>query len=128
MQTLTAMTLGALAIGAAAFAYDTARADPPTDCPSHEVSLYFEHGKSEFNDFSKRLVERVAAEAKACGARQIVAETKVSGERAKTVEQAFASRGVQVILVGPTHVSPTGGAEIADRAANVRLTMNRAVG
>jgi len=128
MQTLTAMTLGALAIGAAAFAYDTARADPPVDCPSHEVSLYFEHGKSEFNDFSKRLVERVAAEAKACGARQIVAETKVSGDRAKTVEQAFASRGVQVILVGPTQVSPNGAADIADRAANVRLTMNRAVG
>ncbi len=128
MRALTAMTLGALALGVAAFAYDTARAEPPVDCPTQEVSLYFEHGKSEFNDFSKQLVERVAAEAKACGARQIVAETKVGGERARTVQQAFASRGVEVILVGPTHLSPTGGADIADRAANVRLTMNRAIG
>lgn len=128
MQALTTMTLAALALGAAAFAYDTARADPPANCPSHEVSLYFEQGQNEFNTFSKQLVERVAGEAKECGARQIVAETPVTGERAKAIQQAFESRGIKVILVGPPRIAPAGDDSIAGRAANVRLTMNRAVG
>lgn len=125
MQKLTAMTLGALALGAVAFTYDTAKAQTPATCPTHEVSLYFEQGKTEFNEFSRQLVERVAAEAKACGARQIVAETPVTGQRAKAVRQAFAARGVDVILVGPSRLAPADDS-IASRSANVRLTMNRA--
>ena len=47
MQALTAMTIGALVLGAAAFAYDTASADEPS-CAGREASIYFEKGRNEF--------------------------------------------------------------------------------
>ena len=54
MQTLTAMTLGALILGAAAFAYDTASASEPS-CDGREASVYFDKGKSDVtNDFSSK--------------------------------------------------------------------------
>jgi len=127
MQTLTAMTLGALILGAAAFAYDAASANEPS-CAKREVSVYFEKGKSEINDFSKVVVERLASEAKACGIDTVVADTKVDGKRAASLAQAFEPFGVKVIVTGNPPSSPVASDFIADRAATVRLTMNRDVG
>jgi len=127
MQALTAMTIGALILGAAAFAYDTASADERS-CAGREVSVYFEKGKSEFNDFSKAVIERVAAEAKSCGISQVVAETKVDGKRLDAISNAFEPLGLKVILAGPPRIAPPAGDSIADRSASVRLTMNRDVG
>ncbi len=129
MQTLTAMTLGALILGAAAFAYDAASAQDAF-CEGLEVSVYFEKGKSEINDFSKVVVERVAAEAKACGITTIVADTNVEGRRAVAIAiaKAFQPSGVRVVFAGNPSLAPADGDFIADRAATVRLTMNRSVG
>jgi hypothetical protein len=127
MQALTAMTLGALVLGAAAFAYDAASAREQA-CEGREASIYFEKGKTEFNDFSKVVVERVAAEAKACGISQIVASTKAGGKRAEAIARAFEPLGVKVILVGQPPTAPAVGDFISDRAASVRLTMNRDLG
>lgn len=122
MQKLTAMTLGAILIGLAGFVYDTASGQQPTACPQREVALYFEKGATEFNDMSKQLVQRVALEAKACGAKQVVAETK-GGERAAAISQAFEPFGVRVILVSPR--LSTSGDGISDRTATVRLGPTR---
>jgi hypothetical protein len=127
MQALTAMTIGALVLGAVAFAYDTASADEPA-CAGREASIYFEKGRNEFNDFSKAVVERLAAEAKACGVSQVVAETRVGGKRLDAISNAFEPLGLKVILVGPPRVAPPAGDFVADRAASVRLTMSRDVG
>lgn len=128
MQPLTAMTMGAVALAAAAFAWDSATAQTPDACPTHEVSLYFEKGQTQFNGFSKAVVERIAAEARACGAQQVVAETKVHGARADAIVDAFASEGMQVVLAGQPRTAPQAGDFIADRAASVRLTLSRDVG
>ena len=127
MQTLTAMTLGALILGAAAFAYDTAFAQEAA-CEGRKVSVYFEKGKSEINDFSKAVVERVAAEAKACGITTVVADARIDGRRATAIAKAFQPSGVKVVLAGNPSLAPAKGDFIADRAATVRLTMNRDIG
>jgi hypothetical protein len=127
MQTLTAMTLGALIIGGLAFAYDAASADEPS-CAGREASVYFEKGKSEINDFSKAVVERVAAEAKACGVTTVVADTKVDGRRAASLARAFEPLGLKVVVTGSPRLAPPAGDFIADREARVRLTMSRDVG
>lgn len=127
MQTLTAMTLGALILGAAAFAYDAASAQEAS-CEGREVSVYFEKGKSDINDFSRAVVERIAAEAKACGITTVIADTKVDGRRAAAIAEAFQPSGVKVVLAGNPSLAPANGDFIADRAVTVRLTMNRSVG
>ncbi len=124
MQKLKAMTLGAVLIGLAGFVYDTASAQQPAACPQREVALYFEKGAAEFNDMSKQLVQRVAMEAKACGAKQVVAETK-TGERAQAVSEAFEPFGIRVILVSQR--LSTSGDAISDRTATVRLGPTRQV-
>lgn len=127
MQTLTAMTLGALILGAAAFAYDAASAQEAS-CEGREVSVYFEKGKSDINDFSRAVVERIAAEAKACGITTVIADTKVDGRRAAAIAKAFRPSGVKIVLAGNPSLAPANGDFIADRAVTVRLTMNRSVG
>lgn len=121
MQRLTAMTLGAAFIGFCGFMYDTASAQTSaTSCSGREVSIYFDKDTTEFNQFSKQLVERVATEAKTCGAKEVVAEVKSGPERAQALSEAFQDLGVKVILVGPQRIAP-GGDSIADRAAIVRI-------
>lgn len=127
MQTLTAMTLGALALGAAGFAYDSSTGQTPPACPDREASVYFEKGEARFNDFSTAVIERVAAEARACGAQAVVAETSIGGAYAEAITSAFDAKGLNVIVAAPP-TAPPAGDFIAGRAANVRLTMNRDIG
>jgi hypothetical protein len=127
MQTLTAMTLGALALGAAGFAYDSSTGQTPPACPEREASVYFEKGEPRFNDFSTAVIERVAAEARACGAREVVAETSIGGPYADAISSAFVAKGLNVVVAAPP-TPPAAGDFIAGRAASVRLTMNRDVG
>jgi len=126
MKALTAMTLGAAMIGLAGFVYDTAIADEPMSCSDREAAVYFEKDKTSLNEFSKVVIERVAAEAIACGATQVVAETN-SEARAKAVSKAFEARGLQVIVVTPPAL-PAAEEFIAGRTAQVRLTLNPYVG
>ncbi len=118
MQTLTAMTLGALALGGAAFLYDTASADEKM-CAGREVSVYFEKGKSEINPFSKAVVDRVAEDVKACGAAAVVVDAGPDGQRAEAISSAFESHGVKPIVATPSGASADGF--IPERAATVRL-------
>lgn len=124
MQRLTLMTVGAVLIGFGGFVYDSAVAQTPSACSSREVSIYFDKDTTEFNKFSQQLVERVATEAKACGAKQVVAEVKSGPDRAEAVSHAFADLGVKVILVGATHEAPA-GESVADREVVVRVAKQR---
>jgi hypothetical protein len=126
MQALTAMTLGALALGAAGFVYDKSVGQTHATCPVREASVYFERGEPHMNAFSTAVIERVAAEAHACGAREIFAETSVGGDYAEAISSAFRARGLKVIVAPPSEPAATD--LIAGRAANLRLTMSRGVG
>ena len=128
MRALTAMTIGAAMIGLAGFVYDTATADQTMACPDRESAVYFENGKTRLNEFSNVVIDRVAAEAKACGAREVVAETN-SNARAQAVANAFEARGLQVVVVTPPRAAPVSDdGFIANRTAKVRLTVNPYVG
>lgn len=124
MQTLTAMTLGALTLGAAAFAYDSSTGQTPALCSSHEASVYFERDSTQFNNFAMAVIDRVAQDARACGARQVVARTSMDKAHAEAITRAFASKGLGVVLAGSPQTAPRDGDFIADRAAVVRLTLN----
>ena len=120
MQRLTLMTIGAALIGFGGFAYDSAVAQTPASCSSREVSIYFDKDSTEFNKFSQQLVERVATEAKACGAKQVVAEVKSGPDRAEAVSHAFQDLGVKVIVTGTPEVVPA-SESVADREVVVRV-------
>jgi hypothetical protein len=116
MQRLTLMTAGALLLGFGGFVYDSAVAQTPASCSSREVSIYFDKDTTEFNKFSQQLVERVATEAKACGARQVVAEVKSGPDRAQAVSHAFQDLGVKVIwLATRTKRLPENGRRCSGR-------------
>ena len=125
------MIAGAAFVGASIMLAGAASAD--TGCGAREVALYFEKGETGFNDFSRAVIERVASEAKACGARQIVAgapDGKLEARRSAAIREAFADAGVKVILVGASLQVRTAAAEnVLDRSASVRLVMpGQAVG
>ncbi len=126
MQTLTAMTIGAMALGVAAFAYDTSIGQTPSQCSARQASLYFEKDAHGFNAFSDAVIERVAQEARACGARQVVAQTGMDQAHRDAIVRAFASKGLGVIITGAPQAAA--GDFIGDRAAVVRVTMNSDVG
>ncbi|HVY87431.1 MAG TPA: hypothetical protein VG942_01090 [Hyphomonadaceae bacterium] len=88
-------------------------------CPAQEVSLYFEKDKAEFNKFSQALVQRVADEAKACGARQVIAQTPVDKAHADAVSKVFQSVGLSVVLA-PAH--PVAQDDMAARSVLVKLS------
>jgi ABC-type sugar transport system substrate-binding protein len=127
MSALTMMTVSAALIGLVGFVYDTATADKAMACPDRAASVYFETGKTNLNPFSEAVIDRVAAEAKACGAAQVVAQAD-SEARAKAVSKAFESRGVDVVVVTPPAPPPSDDGFIAQRAAQVRLTLSPNVG
>jgi hypothetical protein len=125
MQRLTVMTLGAAFLGLCGFAYDTALAQTPaSECAPRDVSLYFDKDTTEFNKFSKQLVERVATEVKSCGSREITAEVKSGPERAQALSTAFHDLGVKVILVGPTAITAN-TESVEDRSVIVRIAEKR---
>lgn len=120
MQKLTLMTIGAAFIGFCGLVYDTASAQTRAACSDREVSIYFDKDTTEFNSYSKQLVERVAAEAKSCGSKQVVAEVKSGPDRAEAVTGAFKDLGVKVILAHPPAATPA-AESVADRAVIVRV-------
>ena len=128
MQILTAMTLGALTLGVAAFAYDSSIGETPNRCPSHRASVYFEKDATGLNVFSQAVIDRIAQEARACGARQVVAQTSLSQAHADAITRAFASKGLGVIVASTPQATPQADEFIAGRATVVRLTLNSDVG
>lgn len=122
MQTLTAMTLGALALGMAGFAYD-ASTHTAVACSDREASIRFEAGKAGMDDLSQRIVERMAAEAKACGADAVVATT--DGKHAAVLAKAFRPTGVKLVTAdAPANADASAG---PDAAASVRLAVDHGI-
>jgi len=125
MQKLTLMTAGALLIGVGGFVYDAANAQSlyakdPAFCSPREVSIYFDKDTTEFNKYSLQLVERLATNAKECGARQVVAEVKSGPKRAQAVSHAFNDLGVGVIVTGNPRLVPA-TETLADREVIIRV-------
>ncbi len=119
MQRLTMMTIGAALLGIAGFVYDQASAQAPSACSTRAVDIYFDRDSTAFNPFSQQLVERVAQEARNCGARQVVVSASGT-DRAKAVSEKFQSLGVNVIVVKPQAVRQE-GETVADRAVTIRI-------
>jgi hypothetical protein len=127
MKALTAMTFGAAMIGLAGLVYDGATAGQPMACPDREASIYFEHGAARLSESSNTVIDRIAAEAKACGAVQVIARTDTDA-RAQTLSRAFEARGLRLVVVEPPSVAPSADdGFIAGRVAKVGLTLNREV-
>ena len=105
-----------------------ARADtaPATGaCASHQASIYFEKNAVELNSYSRKIVARLAADVKACGRAQVIADAPdgaLKPQRANAIFRAFAANGIQAILI---HAASTSTApvdeSVLDRAAAVRV-------
>ena len=119
MNCLKSVITGVLFAGVALASIGVASAQAPSSCPAHEVSLYFEKDKTEFNKFSQALVQRVAQEAKACGARQVIAQTSADKAHADAVLKTFQSVGLAVV-VKPVQASATPD-DMASRSVLVKL-------
>ncbi len=117
MQRLTAMTLGAFAIGLAGCAYDAASAQTPAGksgaCPAYESTVYFAPNSAELSSFSDSTIVRIAADARACGAKGIVVRAAADGDRAQTVATALRSKGLKAVVVPSSAIALSGETMIA---------------
>lgn len=123
---MTMRNAGLIAALAAGICLSAAPAMAQPTCEARPAAVYFEPGATTFNAQSKAVIDRVAKEAKACGASRVVAEAS-SGERGKAISEAFASQGVKVVL-WETPREPQAAApqeSIRDRSAVLRLDANR---
>jgi hypothetical protein len=127
MKTMMAIAVAA-ALATMGMIEGVARAEPAPAtgaCATHQASIYFARNAVELNAWSKQIVARLAADAKACGRAQVIADAPdgaLKPQRAAAISRAFAANGVQAILV---HASSTGMApadeSVLDRAAAVRV-------
>ncbi len=126
MQMLTAMTLGAIALGGAAFAVDKSWAQSPAKaeaCAERTVDIYFERGQTRINTHAQAVVARVAQEAQACPGAEVTAMTPagaLSQERATTLAKTFDRMGVDVNLIGARPL-PAGRLSMEERVASIRI-------
>lgn len=122
MQRLTAMTLGALAIGLAGFAFDAnAQTPAPQPCAQHEATIYFAPNSNALNEYSDYAIERMAAEARACGALDIVVQTTAGRERARAVAIALEGRGLRPVVSSAPVLIPVGDGIMA-RSVTLRVS------
>jgi hypothetical protein len=131
MKTMMAIAVG-VALATMGMIEGVARAEPvPANtlatgaCATHAASIYFARNAVELNSWSRQIVARLAADAKACGRSQVFADAPdgaLKPQRAAAISKAFAANGVQAVLV---HVSSTSTApldeSVLDRAAAVRV-------
>ena len=119
MTAKTAQMMGALGASLWLLAAPALGQEP---CEARPAAVYFEPGATTFNAESKAVIDRVAQEAKTCGAKRVVAEAP-NGERGKAISDAFASQGVTVVLGNapnaPKMISPD--ESMRDRSATLRV-------
>ena len=103
MQRLTAMTLGALAIGLAGYAYDAASAQTPASklvaCPKYESTVYFSPNSAELSTYFDYTIVRIANDAQACGSKGVVVQSAADDNRAQTVASALRAKGLKAVVV-----------------------------
>lgn len=95
-------------------------------CSAREVTLYFEKDGVAVNAASRAIVEKLAADAKACGAKDVIVDAPngaLERRRASAIESAFRQQGVTATLVLPATLEPKPVVEtVLDRAARVRIS------
>lgn len=148
MEKLTALTLGAVALGSAGLAYDAVsgrRGEPvvatariefveartlPEDCTGRQAAVYFEQGSARVSAASKVVLERIAAEAKACGkSAKLVAEAPqgdLERRRAEALESMFANTGVKAQVRTPA-VTTVAASGVEARAATIELVIDEEI-
>jgi len=103
MQRLSWITLGALAVGVAGYAYDAASAQTPTSksasCPPYESTVYFSPNSAELNAYSDYMIVTIAEAAQACGAKGIVVEAAADDGRARIVATALRAKGLKAVII-----------------------------
>ncbi len=99
MNRLTLMTMGAAMIGFCGFIADTAAAQTPAACPSHEAVVYFAPDSAALNSEQNYALVSMAEAARTCGAKSVVVQANGDAERAKTVAAALRQRGVKTTIV-----------------------------
>ena len=103
MERLTAMTLGALAIGLAGFAYDAASAQTPAGktaaCPKYDSTVYFSPNSAELSTYSYYTIVRIVNDAQACGSKGVVVQSAADDNRAQTVASALRAKGLKAVIV-----------------------------
>jgi hypothetical protein len=121
MNRLTAMTLGAALIGLGGFVYDSASAQTPAACPSHEATVYFSQDSNALNAHQSYAIVTMAETARACGAKGVVVQTVGDGDRAKAVAAALKQRGVKTTIVTLPALALSGDTLLA-RSVTLRVT------
>jgi hypothetical protein len=126
MQRLNLMTLAAIAIGFGAYAYDAASAQTRSTCPTYESTVYFAPNSASLNEFSDYTINKMATDAKACGAKGVVVEAAADGERAKIVADALRTKGIKAVIV-PAPALAQSAETILNRAVVLRVATPRNV-
>jgi hypothetical protein len=131
MKTMMAIAVAA-ALATMGMIEGVARAEPVSAngpatgaCATHQASIYFARNAIALNSYSKQIIARLAADAKACGRAQVIADAPdgaLKPQRAAAISSAFAANGVQAILLHASSTSaPAADESVLDRAAAVRL-------
>lgn len=128
MQRLTIMILGALAIGLSAFVCDQASAQTAANmapvslksCPKYESTVYFAPDSTGLNAYSDYTIDRMAEDAKACGAKGVIVQAADAGERAATVATALRAHGLKAVIV-PSPAIALSGETIVNRSVILRV-------
>jgi hypothetical protein len=127
MKTMMAIAVAA-ALATVGMIEGVARADtlPATGaCAMHQGAIYFAKNAVELNAYSRQVVARLAADAKACGRAQVFADAPdgaLKPQRAAAISSAFRANGVEAVLirVSSTDTAPANGS-VLDRAAAIRV-------
>ena len=107
-----------------------AHADPvAASCAARQAQIYFAPGSADLNAFSKRIIDRIAADAKACGRAQVAVdapEGALKARRMTAIASAFAAQGVHIVIAraapAARKVAYSASETMIDRTAAIRLT------
>jgi len=117
---LTAFTVGAAIIGFCGFIADSATAQTPSSCPSHEAVVYFAPNSTVLNSQQNFAVVSMAEAARTCGAKGVLIHANGDGERARAVATALSQRGVEATIVAQPALGLSGDTMIA-RSITLRV-------
>lgn len=122
--TIFAGTIFALAMTGLAPA---AMAQNAESCAPRAAEIYFERNGADLSTYADLIVERMAAEAKACAAARLVIEAgsgALAQRRAETIDAAMARHGVdgEIRYQNGVRLTPVASREnVLDRSVTVRV-------
>ena len=106
-----------------------AHADPvAASCEARQALVYFAPGSADLNAFSNKIIDRIAADAKACGRAQVAVDAPEGAlklRRMTAIAGAFAADGVNIIIArappAASKVAYAASETMIDRTATLRL-------